>query len=280
MISKMEERRKGKNVNTKEGRRDYRGPRNELKRATEKVKKEYLENTCNEIMEFHRTGRSDLMYMKTKEPGWKETQGIHNIGIEDSQGTRIVDQRQVLKIWENYEYVTELYDRPNRQETLELEPEEVDTDEKGPCILQSEVEKAIKEMRDRKATGDDDVPGDVLKLLGEGGLKILTKLINTVYKTGEWPKDFTEITMIALKKKTQATKCSDHRTTSLVAHTAKIITKILRRRVERKIEDVLGENQFGFRRGKGTRDANGMMRIIAERTLEIDEELCVCFIDW
>ena len=42
-------------------------------------------------------------------------------------------------------------------------------------ILQSEVEKAIKEMRDRKATGDDDVPGDVLKLLGEGGLKILKK---------------------------------------------------------------------------------------------------------
>ena len=29
-------------------------------------------------------------------------------------------------------------------------------------------------------TGDDDVPGDVLKLLGEGGLKILTKLINTI----------------------------------------------------------------------------------------------------
>jgi len=27
-------------------------------------------------------------------------------------------------------------------------------------------------------------------------------------------------------------------------------------------------------------DAIGMMRIIAEQTLEIDEELCVCFIDW
>ena len=38
--------------------------------------------------------------------------------------------------------------------------------------------------------------------------------------------------------------------------------------------------RFGFRRGKGTRDAIGMMRIIAELTLEIDEELCVCFIDW
>jgi len=92
-------------------------------------------------------------------------------------------------------------------------------------------------------------------------------------------QNFTKVTVIALKKKTQATKCSDHRTISLIANTAKIITKILRRRIERKIEDVLGEDHFGFRRGKGTRDAIGMMRIIAERTLEIDEELCICFID-
>ena len=131
-------------------------------------------------MEFQRTGRYDLMYMKTKELGWKEP-------IEDSQGNRVVEQSQVLKIWENY--ITELYDRPNRPETLDVEPEEeVDTDEKGPYILQSEVEKAIKEMRNKKATGDDEVPGDVLKLLGEGGLKMMTKLINTIYETGEWPK--------------------------------------------------------------------------------------------
>jgi len=71
-------------------------------------------------------------------------------------------------------------------------------------------------------------------------------------------------------KKTQATKCSDHRTISLISHTAKIIATILRRRIERKIGDVLGEDQFGFRRGKGTREAIRMMRIIAERTLEID----------
>jgi hypothetical protein len=50
--------------------------------------------------------------------------------------------------------------------------------------------------------------------------------------------------MIALKKKPQATKCNDHRTISLIAHTAKIATKILRRSIERKIEDVLGEDQF------------------------------------
>ena len=50
--------------------------------------------------------------------------------------------------------VTELYDRTNRPETLEVEPqeEEIDTDEKGTYILQGEVERAIMEMRNRKAT--------------------------------------------------------------------------------------------------------------------------------
>ena len=50
----------------------------------------------------------------------------------------------MLKIWENY--ITELHNRPNRPVILEVEPEEeVDADEKGPYILQSEVEKTIKE---------------------------------------------------------------------------------------------------------------------------------------
>jgi hypothetical protein len=70
------------------------------------------------------------------------------------------------------------------------------------------------------------------------------------------------------------------RTISLIAHAAKIVAKILRRRIERKTEDVLGEDQFGFRRGKGTRVAIGMLRIISERILDIGEELCACFIDW
>jgi len=46
------------------------------------------------------------MYMKTKELDWKETQGIQNIRIEDSQGNRIVDQRIMLQ-----NYMIDLIDR-------------------------------------------------------------------------------------------------------------------------------------------------------------------------
>jgi hypothetical protein len=38
--------------------------------------KKYIENIRNYSMEFQRTGRFDLMYMKTKELDWKKNQGI------------------------------------------------------------------------------------------------------------------------------------------------------------------------------------------------------------
>jgi hypothetical protein len=79
-------------MSTLEKGKNYRMLRNELKRTTDNVIKEYLENMCNEILEFQRTGLYNLRYMKTKEQKWKDSQGIQNIGIEDSQGNRIVEQ--------------------------------------------------------------------------------------------------------------------------------------------------------------------------------------------
>jgi hypothetical protein len=140
------------------------------------------------------------------------------------------------------------------------------------------VEKVIKKMRDKKATGDDDVPVEALKLLGDDVLNLMTQLINNIYKSGEWPKDFTEVTMVILKKP-KARTCTDHRTISLIAHAAKVVASAIRRS-EKKIEGVLGENQLGFRKGRGIRNAIGMMRIISEQTLGIGEEICGCFIDW
>jgi hypothetical protein len=257
----MDERRKWKSVSNEEGRKNCRRLNNELRRATDKAKLEYLESKCDEITELQRAGRYDLMYRKVKELDRKENSEIRTVGIEDPQGNMIVDQKKVLKIWEIY--VEELYDRANQPENLSVELEEVNEDHKCPHILCSEVEKAMG-MRDKKATGDDDVPVEALRLLGDDGLNLLTQLISNVYESGDWPKDFTEVTMVALKKKPKARKCTDHRTISLIAHVAKVVASVIRRRSEKKIEDVLGEDQFGFRKGRETRDAVGMLRIMSE----------------
>ena len=65
-----------------------------------------------------------------------------------------------------------------------------------------------------------------------------------------------------------------HRTSS------KIVARIHRIRNESKIEDVFGEYQLGCRRGKRNRDAIGMLRIMSETNLYIDEELYAWFKDW
>jgi hypothetical protein len=75
-------------------------------------------------------------------------------------------------------------------------------------MLLWEVEEAVKEMRVKTSTGGDDVPGYVLKLMGEDGVRLRTQLINNMYENGEWPKDFTKVAIFAIKKKPKATKCS------------------------------------------------------------------------
>lgn len=88
--------------------------------------------------------------------------------------------------------------------------------------------KAVNKMSDKKAT-DHDVPGDVLNLLWEDGLKIMTQLISSMHETCEWPKYFITVTMITTETKTKATKCE-------------------------------------FRRRTGNTDSTGLLRIISERT--------------
>jgi hypothetical protein len=62
----------------------------------------------------------------------------------------------------------------------------------------------------------------------------MTTLINSIYGTGEWSKDFTEIT-IALRNKPQTTKCSYHRTIGLTAHTANTLPRNLEARLKGKL---------------------------------------------
>ena len=52
-----------------------------------------------------------------------------------------------------------------------------------------------------------------------------------------------------------AVECSDHRTINLISHASKILLKFLTNRIEAKARDLIGRNQFGFRKDCGTRDA-------------------------
>ena len=79
----------------------------------------------------------------------------------------------------------------------------MDEDDKGPTILKSEVVKAIKDMQRNKAIGEDNIPVNLLKELGDSGLKIMTALVNKIYMSGDWPKNFLYVTTIDQRKTKQ-----------------------------------------------------------------------------
>jgi hypothetical protein len=70
--------------------------------------------------------------------------------------------------------------------------------------------------------------------------------------------------MVALKKEAKCYKMQKPSQISPNPHTAKTVARKLRGRIERKIYFLHGEDQFGFRREKGTMNAIGMLRIITE----------------
>src|SRR6218665_4003161 len=65
-------------------------------------------------------------------------------------------------------------------------------------------------------------------------------------------------------------------------HASKVLLRVLTKRLPAKAEadGCLGEDQFGFRKGRGTRDAIGALRMMAERTLENNQEVYICFVDY
>ena len=56
--------------------------------------------------------------------------------------------------------------------------------------------------------------------------------------------------------------------------------KVLNKRLEGKAGDYISKTQFGFKRGCGTRDAIGVMRMLSEKMLDHGKELFVCLVDY
>ena len=52
------------------------------------------------------------------------------------------------------------------------------------------------------------------------------------------------------------------------------------KRIEANAKHLLGRNQFGFRKGYGTRDAIGVMRALCERSIDHGNKVYICFVDF
>ena len=82
-----------------------------------------------------------------------------------------------------------------------------------------------------------------------------------MYETGDISNVFKVKNTITVPKKVGSHKCQNYRTISLTTHASEILTTIIYRIVEQTIESSLDKDQFGFRKGRGTREALFSLRL-------------------
>ena len=76
------------------------------------------------------------------------------------------------------------------------------------------------------------------------------------------------------------TDCDQHRTIILMSHLTKDLLRILMKRMRNKIFPVISKTQFGFMTDKGTRNAIFALKTLMERSIEVQKDLYLCFIDY
>ena len=82
------------------------------------------------------------------------------------------------------------------------------------------------------------------------------------------------------KKNPRANECGDYRTISLMPHITKLFLRIILNRIKYKIDNEIGEEQFGFRANNGTREATFCFNIISQKFITVLKEIYACFIDY
>ena len=76
------------------------------------------------------------------------------------------------------------------------------------------------------------------------------------------------------------TKCENYRPISLLPHACKILSKIIQDRIQRREEDILKEEQAGFRKGRGITDHIFAFSQIVEKMWEKNKDIYCVFIDF
>ena len=276
MVEKMREKRWWKGIATEEGKRMYRKLNNKLRRETDKAKEEWFKNRCSEIEELEKRGQLDFMYHKDEALAlsaktWKKKQMV---AILIENGDLLTEPETKKHRWKAY--IERLYNAQNKPVNLELEDgSRVDGDALVPELITSEIQEAMRRLGRKKAEGCDGISAKFLHaLLGEP-LNQFIKLCKKIYEKGVWPSVFKRSVLVPLEKKRNATRCEDFRTISLISHAAKVVLRIIKRSLETKAEEFLENDQFKFRKERGTREAIGVMRCLVERRIEFNKDLYV-----
>ena len=190
--------------------------------------------------------------------------------IQDKSGKCLTEENEILNRWT--EYCSDLYNYETDGDPIVLDCPQIPDEEHHP-ILREEVEAAIKALKMGKSAGVDNIPAELVQAGGEAMIDILTAICNKIWKIGEWPTTWTQSLVITLPKKGNLQLWQNYRTISLIIHPSKVMLKIILNRLKPQAEEIIAEEQAGFRAGRSTTEQIFNLRILCEKYLQHQQNL-------
>ena len=276
LCDERRELKKTKNDNS-EATNMYNKVNRNIRKQMREAKEQWISDQCDHIDAGMRSGNSKAAFDTLKR--MTKPHQNRSTGIEDKNGNLLTEEQAIIKRWT--EYCKDLYNYKIRPDTNILDNGTNTNRETGDePIMKEEVEEAVRSLKESKSPGVDNVPAELLKHAGPELTKVLTTICQRIWETKEWPKEWTQSLIIPLPKKGNLRLCENYRTISLISHPSKVMLRVLLNRLKGKAEEILAEEQAGFRPKRSTMEQVFNLRLLVEKHLQHQRDLYHNFIDF
>ena len=141
----------------------------------------------------------------------------------------------------------------------------------------------VKKLKNNKSAGIDEIINEYIKNSIPKMLPVYNKLFNKVLTTGNIPESWSKGIIIPIyKNKGNPKDPNNYRGITLLSCVGKLFTTLLNIRLTKYIEDnnILSENQAGFREGYSTTDHIFLLKSITDLFFKSKQKLYCAFIDY
>lgn len=120
-----------------------------------------------------------------------------------------------------------------------------------------EIELALKQIRPKKAPGEDGILPSIVKGSSDVLVTLLEKLFNACLRLGYFPMSYKSARVILLYKgpPKDPSVPKSYRPICLLKTLSKVLERLMIDRIHHYMAPVLSDNQYGFTKGKSTEDA-------------------------
>ena len=237
-----------------------------VKYQVKQWKKKQLEAEVTEMELAHAKNNSHELFKKVRKLAGERNK-LHTVA-KNKDGVLKSAPSDVLKCWEDHFSKHLNTEFPRDPDVLDTIPEPPNVNTHSVPFTEEEAEEAIKSMKNNKACGWDKISAETLKAGGPVMRKLLLKIINAAWSSGDITEDWSRGLITPVFKKGDKLDPANYRAITLLSIPGKVFCKMVLNRIQNKIDDYLNEEQCGFRSARGTTDAVFVVRQILEKARE------------